>query len=677
MQAFKIDPFENPDWDYARNKQVLIKTPFAEFSASAFTAPVKIGENNFYGGNRDYSWQGLLAGPIKTTLYKLLDAVYFSIPEASLQPKDVLVSLDRCTYRYTWERDREVSFVIALRSLAGEILLEASTAQPCNFVIMLDSRRAESWDEGTYVVHRSGSALIIRPSAIGLQMAVEGFTKIELIKLELDWTYKLGDGFRRIDGGLVRFITHRRRIHVPAIFFCPNGLLRVRIPIPLRIPAETIRPIDFDQLKIGSGPLAEAVRLRLKALSSYSIPNDDTWFPEAGSWWFRKAWTRDALEGLRWNIKTYLEIFSWKPRVNSLVNYLLDMLRSLRGLPISIGSDEFASDAPPQLLNVSCMAADILKSHELLSKSVGAAQLVAEEFLRGAEVSKTILRDSILISPANSSWIDSVVSQEGKRWPARLPANWAERIVSPFLSEFGLVEVNALYVEALARVEAACQEFGVKTPSPVQELLSVLREGFVKYFKTQDMPPLTVAPSYGLVDHMAGSPAVLAVYVLRELIYEKELSRIWRKVSDMLLVHRRPVVLKNGWFPFGVLVRALEKVPYLGDREYHGPTIWPRDTPYLLGLMEHVGESVEGLLINHLDHMIAEGAIGYCSELFSLPVGGKSVTGRESDNPIPVKNPAQYWSHWCDPYLEHLPRLLADEEPMNIRFRSMAESPSR
>ncbi|HXZ97779.1 MAG TPA: hypothetical protein VED24_00270, partial [Candidatus Acidoferrum sp.] len=384
MQAFKIDPFENPDWDYARNKQVLIKTPFAEFSASAFTAPVKIGENNFYGGNRDYSWQGLLAGPIKTTLYKLLDAVYFSIPEASLQPKDVLVSLDRCTYRYTWERDREVSFVIALRSLAGEILLEASTAQPCNFVIMLDSRRAESWDEGTYVVHRSGSALIIRPSAIGLQMAVEGFTKIELIKLELDWTYKLGDGFRRIDGGLVRFITHRRRIHVPAIFFCPNGLLRVRIPIPLRIPAETIRPIDFDQLKIGSGPLAEAVRLRLKALSSYSIPNDDTWFPEAGSWWFRKAWTRDALEGLRWNIKTYLEIFSWKPRVNSLVNYLLDMLRSLRGLPISIGSDEFASDAPPQLLNVSCMAADILKSHELLSKSVGAAQLVAEEFLRGA-----------------------------------------------------------------------------------------------------------------------------------------------------------------------------------------------------------------------------------------------------------------------------------------------------
>jgi hypothetical protein len=669
MQAFKIDPFENPDWDYARNKHVLIKTPLAEFSASAFTAPVKIGETSFYGANRDYSWQGLLAGPIKTTVYKLLDAVYFSIPEASLQPKDVLVSVDTCTYRYTWQRNREVSFVISLHSLAGEILLEASTAQPCSFVIMLDSRPAESWDEGTYVVHPSGDALIIRPSTIELQMVVEGFTKIEPIKLELDWTYKLGDGFRRIDGGLVRFIRHQRRIHVPAVFFCPSGLLRVRIPIPLRIPAETTQPIDFHKLKIGSGPLAEAVRLRLETLSSYSIPIDDTWFPEAGSWWFRKAWTRDALEGLRWNIRTYLEIFNWKSRVNSLVNYLIDMFRSLGGLPIRIGSGEFASDAPPQLLNVSCMAADILKSHELLSRSVGAAESAAKEFLRGAEVSKTILRDSILLSPANSSWIDSVASQEAKRWPARLPASWAEQIDSPFSSEFGLVEVNALYIEALARLEAACQKFGMKTPSPVQELLSVLREGFVRYFRTQDMPPLTVAPSYGLVDHTVGSPAVLAVSVLKGLMYEKELGLIWRKVSDILLVHRRPVLLKSGWFPFGILVRALERVPYLGDQEYHGPTIWPRDTPYLLGLMEHVGESVEGLLINNLDHMVTEGAIGYCSELFSLPLGGESIRCRESQNPVPVKNPAQYWSHWCDPYLEHLPRLLADDGPMDTICR--------
>jgi glycogen debranching enzyme len=123
-------------------------------------------------------------------------------------------------------------------------------------------------------------------------------------------------------------------------------------------------------------------------------------------------------------------------------------------------------------------------------------------------------------------------------------------------------------------------------------------------------------------------------------------------------------------------VRDLEKVPYLGDQEYHGPTIWPRDTPYLLALMEHVGQSVEGLLINNLDHMIAEGAVGYCSELFSLPVGGESITRPESENPVPVKNPAQYWSHWCDPYLKHLPRLLADEQPLETGSVETPERPS-
>jgi hypothetical protein len=56
--------------------------------------------------------------------------------------------------------------------------------------------------------------------------------------------------------------------------------------------------------------------------------------------------------------------------------------------------------------------------------------------------------------------------------------------------------------------------------------------------------------------------------------------------------------------------------------------------------------------------MVSEAAIGYCSELFSLPVGGNPSPGPEAENPVPVKNPAQYWSHWCDPYLEHSLELV-------------------
>jgi glycogen debranching enzyme len=110
--------------------------------------------------------------------------------------------------------------------------------------------------------------------------------------------------------------------------------------------------------------------------------------------------------------------------------------------------------------------------------------------------------------------------------------------------------------------------------------------------------------------------------------------------------------------PFGILLRDIERVPYLADKEYHGATIWPRDTPYLLELMEGMGKDVLGLLVSNLDHMVSEGAIGYCSELFSLPVGENPNPCPESQNPVPVKNPAQYWSHWCDPYLDHLKELL-------------------
>jgi hypothetical protein len=76
--------------------------------------------------------------------------------------------------------------------------------------------------------------------------------------------------------------------------------------------------------------------------------------------------------------------------------------------------------------------------------------------------------------------------------------------------------------------------------------------------------------------------------------------------------------------------------------------------------MEAVGENPLGLLVSNLDHMVCEGVIGYCGELFSLPVGRNPSPSAESENPVPVKNPAQYWSHWCDPFLEHLTDLLGN-----------------
>ncbi|MEM3023068.1 MAG: hypothetical protein QW645_06055, partial [Candidatus Bathyarchaeia archaeon] len=630
----------------------------AEFSASAFTAPIQAVGRVFYGGNRDCPWQGLLVGPIGGALYKTIDAIYFSIPGVALEAKDVIIGRGFCRYRYGSKELGEISHKVSLRSSPGRILLEASVGRPCWFAVILDPRPAEAWGEGPYEVEPNGGTFIIKPSAIPLRIIIDGFDKPEPLGLMIEWRYKLGEGFRRNDSGNMRFVEIRRTVSIPAMFFSNEGSLRINIPLPPALQARSPPAFEPRKLRLGRGPVAEALRLRFMNLASFSIYASGIWFPEAGAWWFRRPWTRDALEGIRWNLKSYFEILEWGGEVVSLIGHLLDALKALGGLPSMMGGNELASDAVPQLFNVAWRVAAFYGGRDLLLKSVKVAEFVAERLLREGEISRTVLRDSILCNPANSSWIDSVIDLGDKRWPTRLPVAWADQGVDPFSSEYGMVEVNALYIEALNGLRSTCDQFGLSSYDEIEELLDVLREGFIRYFKGGDAPPLTVSPSHRLVDPTFGSPAVVAAAALGPSLCKDRLLRIWRAASERLLVQRRLVVLGKGRLPFGILVRDLGSMPYMGDWEYHGPTIWPRDTPYLLRLMEGVGMDVKGLLLNNLDHMVAEGAVGYCNELFSLPVGGNPSAGPESENPIPVKNPAQYWSHWCDPFLERLPELL-------------------
>jgi hypothetical protein len=141
-----------------------------------------------------------------------------------------------------------------------------------------------------------------------------------------------------------------------------------------------------------------------------------------------------------------------------------------------------------------------------------------------------------------------------------------------------------------------------------------------------------------------------------------EVNRLWGIIQDHLIVNRNLRCLGDGRYSFGMLVKEGND-PYLGDAEYHSSVVWPRDTPYLIALMEMVGEDPTGILLNNLDHMVSEGMIGYCGEIFSLPVGNNPTPTPGSSNPVPVKNPAQYWSHWCDPYLKHLKKLSIEFQP--------------
>jgi hypothetical protein len=662
-RVWKIEPYENPDWDYARNKHILLKTSFAEYSASVFTSSLEIGRKIFYGPNNDYSWQGLLVGPLEGNVYKALDSVYFSCSNAILKPRDVIFEPGKCVYRYTSEEAGSASVQFALTDQEDGALLEILAAQPCWFMIFLASISGDSFGRDSYDVKIEDEQLTVRRSGIPVPTVIRGFDRSEPLNLELEWRYKLGDGFRRREDGSVKFIPHFRRIYAPLMLYTSTGHLEIKVPFPRDSPAEYAVVIPKEKLQLGENPIARAVSLRFRTLSTYSSFLGQVWFPEAGAWWFRKPWTRDLMEGIRWNLRTYVEVLGWERRVTSLVNCLLDTLKSSNGLPIIVGTEtQPTSDAPPELLYVGSVLSRTLGNHALLLKVVDVAGFLCERLLRGLAVSGTRIHESVLCSPANSSWTDSVVELDGRLWPIRLPYEWMKRGMNALSGEFALVEVNALYIQALDTLTATCGELGVKVPEKVHDLLRVIRDGFRRHFKNDEkLPPLTIAPSQGLRDQTIGSPAVVAVSALTGIEYnDEELNVLWKIIARRLLIYRKSVLLDKQMLPFGILVRDVERVPYLGDKEYHGATIWPRDTPYLLPFMERLGEDVTGLLVSNLDHMVSEGAIGYCNELFSLPVGENPSPCLESQNPVPVKNPAQYWSHWCDPYLDHLSEILSD-----------------
>jgi hypothetical protein len=64
-------------------------------------------------------------------------------------------------------------------------------------------------------------------------------------------------------------------------------------------------------------------------------------------------------------------------------------------------------------------------------------------------------------------------------------------------------------------------------------------------------------------------------------------------------------------------------------------------------------ETIRQLLRNALDHQMTESAVFFNQELFSRPFGNNLNPDPEThSNPVPVKNPIQFWSQWCDALID-------------------------
>ncbi|MEM1514814.1 MAG: hypothetical protein QXH24_02010 [Candidatus Bathyarchaeia archaeon] len=666
----EFDTIEDPDWDYARNKHVLIRDGLIEYSTSSFDAPVITSMGMMHGGNRDFPWQGLLVGPVDNKLYKVLDALYYSTLDAkNLKPVSVRSRRDSADYIYVDEDGERYVVTVSVNTRGDEAIFSAYAQKSSIFLPILDARDTESNLQPSYTIHNRNDSLIIESSAVPITFEIKGFDHVKRLNLTLNWVYKLDDGWRRIENGKVFFIRHLRRVQAPVALISKKGILEIKIPLPrVRFKRIKLRVKDglrklYSILKESSPELTpkivDAILLRVDRLTSFGVPLGLTLAPEAGSMWFKRVWVRDLLEGLRWNILTYTEIFNLSEWLIELIRYLILVAYRNNGLRVFVDKGDYVSDAFPQLINVATMLYERTKERILLRESTKIMLEAYKQLKFQKGFSGCNLYEGLIVCKANSSWLDVLYPINDIIWPTRLPLDWIGRVTPE--DNFALLEVNSLFIECLNNLMISLKGAEEKIPEELYEFSSELLHGYKRWFlQNGTLQPITVEPVSGLRDYTKSSLCVISIASLKEIFYDKKaLMKVWKDIKQ-LLVRRKLMEIGNGYEIFGVLVRDIERKPYLGDLEYHGAVIWPRDTPYLIKVMEELDmeKEIHGILINNLDHMISEGAIGYANELFSLPTGQNPSSIKEQTfSPVPVKNYAQYWSHWCDPYIKYFGKI--------------------
>jgi glycogen debranching enzyme len=192
----------------------------------------------------------------------------------------------------------------------------------------------------------------------------------------------------------------------------------------------------------------------------------------------------------------------------------------------------------------------------------------------------------------------------------------------------------------------------------VQSILSLAEKNFKRVFWNAELGFLfnIVHENESLADEIESEAAVTAAAMLGESMFSlDELRSIWNVTKTKLLVHRKLIRYGEETFPFGILARNEDQRIFYDDTQYHADTIWPKSTPYLIKLLRMLKEkeTIRQILINTLDHQMSEAAIFYSQELFSRPHGNNPHPDNETSyNPVPVKNPIQFWSQWCDAFLD-------------------------
>ena len=450
----------------------------------------------------------------------------------------------------------------------------------------------------------------------------------------------------------------------------------------------------------------EEIWARIVALTKFKtyiyFPDQEKYIrvPHAGAWWFRTPWYRDVFEGLLNSFETLMRIPQEREDIKGTILSALSLQNKTSGLILN-KLPEFTNleaaynscDATLLCLIVANAAFSKTNDPELGSRVLNCVETAVSSFRTNAKRSVTHFEidgpprvdktTGLLLCAPHHSWIDTrtrYIEYSGhslEHLPNRLSIPFLKKLYDQTMSKgsieviasspcFFLPEINAQWITVLDDTIQTIDLVNQDRRSTLfddlrveaEALLSKAKRHFKSLFWNEQSGYLfNVVFEDGVIkDDLECETGITAAAMLGETVFtHDELQSIWNCTRRTLLAYRQPIKYGDRVLPFGILTKNENQRVFYGDDQYHSDMVWPRSTPYLIQLLRLLNRDdiVREILINNLDHQMTECAIFYNQELFS-PASGHNAhpNGTTSQNPVPVKNPVQFWSQWCDAYLE-------------------------
>ncbi len=713
VDATTFPPLENADWDHARTRRLALRVPSAEWCQSSLTFRELDGLLYHRTDYAYEGMLALMHGENWKILDRIGFQVLVAGAPVELMPEPVSASPDWAVYRYSAPEGRfEIHYQLFSAAdtgvLAASYRWQGEGDEPAQLILkpIFDMRHMFYYSdpEGHQVLQKESRLLTIANHR-HVALATSAAHSFESERQVWDLYYRLGSGDREQVQGQLQF----KREFFRGVTL-GRLVLDLERPVLLTVAAapsedEAVQAARYVQVEHTSlakaqaaayeacaralpGASPEVVARSYVMAEKYGLPVGGYRVPEAGGWWFRTAWLRPLFASLLHNHETLtrlgragrireairLALRYQDPESGRLPNRLPDHTADLAHFQRTgrLPSDFYQSADPLLMLFV------LLSEHPAYLHEPQVAQDLYALFAKAlaafeAPVSPGAPRlagTGLLLTTAHYSWLNGrrTLEVDGLKvvdLPIRVDRQWQIEEIQHYQdghyahaqyqeSSFYLPEINAQWIRML--------EVGLSLADLVADEALALKirslydraiANYKRLFWNSGVGFLyNLITKEGRPDPMVTSPGIEAVALLGSRVFTRqELSSVWSTVRSHLLVSR-----SRGGRPaaFGVIAKDSAERVFLGDEQYHEAVCWPRETPHLLRILSELGAdaAIQEILDTNLAHQVEEGAVFYASEILSLPEGVNSAPNLAScQDPVPVKNPMQWASLWCDPYL--------------------------